>query len=127
MPNRWVLAANAAQTLINLNAYSLFVDSVPNEPGYGFMYVFLQRYNPEYIFANMMDANKYLEVFWDVPSRGGGGGPHPYQELVDAFPMSNGLAITDPSSGYDPNNPYQNRDPPAQLYRYARFVDPAHL
>ena len=111
-PNRWVLAANAAQTLINLNAYQLFVDSVPGQLGYGFMYLFLQRYNTEYIFANMMDpGNKYLEVLWDVPSRGGGGGSHPYQELVDAFPMSNGLAITDPNSGYDPNNPYQNRDP----------------
>lgn len=109
--NRWVLAANAAQTVINLNAYSLFVDSIPGELGYGFMSVFLQRYNTEYILANMMDGNKYLEVFWDVPSRGGGGGPHPYQELVDAYPMSNGLAITDPNSGYDPNNPYQNRDP----------------
>ncbi len=111
-PNRWVLAANAAQTLINLNAYQLFVDSVPGQLGYGFMYLFLQRYNTEYIFANMMDpGNKYLEVLWDVPSRGGSGGPHAYQELVDAFPMSNGLAITDPASGYDPNNPYRNRDP----------------
>lgn len=32
------------------------------------------------------------------------------QELVDAFPMANGKAITDPNSGYDPNNPYANRD-----------------
>jgi starch-binding outer membrane protein, SusD/RagB family len=112
-PNRWVLAANAALTLINLNAYQLFVDSIPGKLGYGFMYLFLQRYNTEYIFANMMDPsnNKYLEVLWDVPSRGGGGGPHPYQELVDAFPMSNGLDITDPTSGYDANNPYRNRDP----------------
>lgn len=110
--NRWVLAANAAMAVINLNAYSLFVDSIPGEPGYGFMYVFLRRYNPEYIFANMMDeGNKYLEELWDVPSRGGSGGPHPYQELVDAFPMSNGLAITDPNSGYDSTQPYQNRDP----------------
>jgi hypothetical protein len=98
--------------VINLHAYSLFVDSIPGELGYGFMYVFLQRYNPEYIFANMMDeGNKYLEQLWDVPSRGGSGGPHPYQELVDAFPMSNGLAITDPNSGYDSTQPYQNRDP----------------
>jgi hypothetical protein len=110
-PNRWVLAANAAQAVINLGAYSLFVDSIQGELGYGFMYVFLQRTNSEYIFANMMDPNKYLEQLWDVPSRGGSGGPHPYQELVDAFPMSNGLAITDPNSGYDSTQPYQNRDP----------------
>lgn len=33
------------------------------------------------------------------------------QELVDAFPMANGRPITDPASGYDPANPYVNRDP----------------
>jgi hypothetical protein len=59
----------------------------------------------------MMDPNKYLEELWDVPSRGGSGGPKPYQELVDAFPMANGLPISDPNSGYDGNQPYANRDP----------------
>lgn len=34
----------------------------------------------------------------------------PVQELVDAFPMANGKKITDPLSGYDPKNPYVNRD-----------------
>lgn len=35
---------------------------------------------------------------------------NPSQELVDAFPMKNGLPITDPTSGYDPQHPYQDRD-----------------
>jgi len=35
----------------------------------------------------------------------------PTQELVDAYPMENGLPIEDPNSGYDENNPYDNRDP----------------
>src|SRR3546814_10193322 len=35
----------------------------------------------------------------------------PTQELVDAFPMVNGKAIDDPTSGYDPANPYEGRDP----------------
>lgn len=35
---------------------------------------------------------------------------NPSQELVDAFPMKNGLPITDPASGYDPQDPYKNRD-----------------
>jgi hypothetical protein len=111
-PNRWVLAANAAQAVISLGMYSLYVDSAAGEPGDGFMSVFLLRPNSEYILAHMFDpGNKYLEECWDVPSRGGSAGPHPYQEIVDAFPMSNGLAITDPNSGYNPNEPYQNRDP----------------
>ncbi len=40
-----------------------------------------------------------------------GGQTNPSQELVDAFQMKNGLPISDPTSGYDPNNPYANRDP----------------
>lgn len=112
-PNRWQLAADAAKAVILLNAYSLFVDSTskPGEPGYGFQEMFIRRYNSEYIWPRMMADNKYLESLWDAPSRGGSGGSHAYQEMVDAFPMSNGLDITDPASGYDPNNPYRNRDP----------------
>jgi hypothetical protein len=112
-PNRWQLAADAARAVIALNAYQLFVDSTskPGEPGFGFQELFTKRYNTEYILNRMMGDNKYLESLWDVPSRGGSGGSFPYQELVDAFPMSNGLEITDPASGYDANNPYQNRDP----------------
>lgn len=33
------------------------------------------------------------------------------QDLVDAFPMKNGYPITDSRSGYDPENPYKDRDP----------------
>jgi len=113
-PNRWQLAADAARAVIATHAFSLYVDStsVAGEPGYGFQHVFIERAsNPEYIFAHMMGENKYLESLWDVPSRGGSNGAFAYQEMVDAFPMSNGLAITDPASGYDPSNPYQDRDP----------------
>jgi hypothetical protein len=112
-PNRWKLAADAAKAVIALNAYNLFYDStsVAGAPGYGFQLLFTKRYTTEFILSRMMGQNKYLESFWDPPSRGGGGGPFPYQELVDAFPMQNGLPITDPASGYDAKNPYQNRDP----------------
>ena len=33
------------------------------------------------------------------------------QNMIDAFPMANGLPITDPASGYDAADPYSNRDP----------------
>ncbi len=39
------------------------------------------------------------------------GGSTPTQELVDDYAMANGKAITDPGSGYDPDNPYANREP----------------
>ncbi|MFY9150586.1 MAG: RagB/SusD family nutrient uptake outer membrane protein [Prolixibacteraceae bacterium] len=38
------------------------------------------------------------------------GNYNPTQELVDAYKMANGKAITDPTSGYDPQNPYVNRE-----------------
>ena len=41
----------------------------------------------------------------------GWGGNNPLQGLVDAYDMSNGLPITDPNSGYNPQDPYLNRDP----------------
>lgn len=36
---------------------------------------------------------------------------YPTQDLVDSYEMTNGMAITDPGSGYDPAHPYDNRDP----------------
>ena len=45
------------------------------------------------------------------PTMYGNGRINPSQNLVDAFPMRNGRPISDPNSGYDPKNPYENRDP----------------
>ncbi|WP_127124769.1 RagB/SusD family nutrient uptake outer membrane protein [Pseudoflavitalea rhizosphaerae] len=39
------------------------------------------------------------------------GGSTPTQELVDEYAMANGMAIDDPGSGYDEDNPYANREP----------------
>lgn len=36
---------------------------------------------------------------------------NPTQNTVDRFEMSNGYPITDPNSGYNPQNPFENRDP----------------
>ncbi len=33
------------------------------------------------------------------------------QSIVDAYTMTNGKPIDDPTSGYDPNQPFKNRDP----------------
>ena len=41
---------------------------------------------------------------------------NPSQNLVDAFPMANGYPINDANSGYDPKNPYENRDPRLRTY-----------
>lgn len=57
-----------------------------------------------------------LESSYYPPSLYGKGTVNPSQNLVDAFPMANGYPISDPASGYDPKNPYANRDPRFDLY-----------
>lgn len=57
-----------------------------------------------------------LEVANYPPSLFGNGRVNPTQNLVDAFPMANGYPITDPASGYNPNDPYTNRDPRLKNY-----------
>ena len=54
------------------------------------------------------DASQERDNF--PPTLYGFGRVNPSQNLVDAFPMRNGRPITDPKSGYDPKNPYANRD-----------------
>ena len=107
---RWELARDAASAVISLGAYSLNVDN--STPGIGFQKLFTQRYNTEYIFQLMRPTqNVDLEELFQPPSRTGKHGAFPLQGLVDAFPMSNGKLITDPTSGYNPLDPYTGRDP----------------
>jgi len=112
-PTRWQLAENAAQAVIASGAYTLNTANSyqTSTPGYGFQGLFPLRVNTEYIFQLMRGPNSDLENLFLPPSRSGANGAFPYQGMVDAFPMSNGKLITDPTSGYDPNNPYNNRDP----------------
>ncbi|GGI23719.1 RagB/SusD family nutrient uptake outer membrane protein [Pedobacter mendelii] len=108
--SRWQAAADAAKAVMNTNTYALVTDN-NTAPGYGFYNMFLQRINSEYIFYHNRFANKDFEIFYLPSTRNGSKYGTPTQTLVDAFPMANGKAITDPTSGYDENNPYVNRDP----------------
>ncbi|WP_127132833.1 RagB/SusD family nutrient uptake outer membrane protein [Pseudoflavitalea rhizosphaerae] len=102
---RWRLAAEAARALIDYNKFSLLPE---------FKKIFITPGNREVIFAKVSGNNKNVETN-NAPigyaSAVSQGRTSPTQELVDAFPMSNGLPITDPASGYDANFPYANRDP----------------
>ena len=61
--------------------------------------------------ADRGDKNATQERENFPPTLYGSGRVNPTQNLVDAFPMRNGLPITDSRSGYNPNDPYANRDP----------------
>ncbi len=107
---RWQKAADAANAVINSGYYSLNLEN-NIRAGFGFYNVFLKRVNSEYILFFNRPANKDFESQWLTPSRGGQFTIKPTQTFVDAFPMKNGKAITDPTSGYNPAYPYYNRDP----------------
>jgi hypothetical protein len=101
----WADAAKAAQDVIALNKYSLF------QGGYGNL--FLDANNPETIFARYYTkgaGHTHMEIANGPNGYGGWGGNLPLQNLVDDYEMNTGKPITDPTSGYDPANPYKNRD-----------------
>jgi hypothetical protein len=106
---RWKAAADAAKAVMDLGIYDLEANPYT---------LVLQRANREHIFFKMSDSrisNTYAyymsPVGYAPASTKSEGRVSPTQEFVDAFPMKNGKSITDPTSGYDPANPYANRDP----------------
>lgn len=66
---------------------------------------------PELLWREQRRNESTLEGELYPPTLYGNGRINPSQNLVDAFPMRSGRPITDPNSGYDPQNPYANRDP----------------
>ncbi|WP_372753239.1 RagB/SusD family nutrient uptake outer membrane protein [Labilibaculum sp.] len=62
--------------------------------------------------------NNSLESRNLPPDFNGNGYTSPSQNLVNAFPDSDGYPITDSRSSYDPQNPYDNRDPRMDLVLY---------
>ncbi len=66
---------------------------------------------PEILWREDRRKNAEQERDHFPPTLYGSGRVNPSQNFVDAFPMRSGRPITDPNSGYDPRNPYANRDP----------------
>lgn len=77
----------------------------------------VQGYNrPEFLWRSNKDESNSMEKDQFVPTLFGNGRVNPSQNFVDVFPMANGLPITDPNSGYNPQDPYAGRDPRLDLY-----------
>lgn len=107
--SRWDNAAKYAKevmdfklTVDNVNKGFNPVDGVnwfnPNFPGI----VWSSRYQ---------NSNDAMERMFYPGGFQGNGNMGATQDLVDAFPMKNGYPITDSRSGYDPADPYKDRDP----------------
>ncbi|SKB52234.1 Starch-binding associating with outer membrane [Sphingobacterium nematocida] len=124
---KWKLAADAAQIVMESKAFELKKD-----------------YAAVFVNKNIMDKPEVILEFRyngikgekmhaydqnNTPAGYGGKGINcPTQDIVDSYEMVNGLRIEEAGSGYDPSNPYKNRDPrfaKSILFNGADFKDRA--
>ncbi|MGX5816698.1 RagB/SusD family nutrient uptake outer membrane protein [Chitinophaga lutea] len=96
---RWKAAADISKDLMDDGKYTLAPD---------YKNIFLFSNNTEVILSSNRAA--FNEAIAG-PAGMGWGGTNPTQNMVDKYDMANGLPITDPASGYDPQRPYTGRDP----------------
>jgi starch-binding outer membrane protein, SusD/RagB family len=106
----WAAAAATNLSVINSQQYSLF-------PDFGQQFLSKNNWNAETIFARgyatPSNGHRREGLLGPVIVHGteqAWGNLAPTQNLVDDYEMDNGLPITDPTSGYDPQHPYVNRE-----------------
>jgi len=105
---KWQKASYAAKAIIDFNIFQLY------QGNYADIFTTM---NPELIMVrginkkNMWSAFEGVEMFLSPSGFHGKASFAPSQNLVDAFGTADGKKITDPTSGYNPQHPYHNRDP----------------
>lgn len=112
---RYQEAADAADAVIDLNVHSLY-------PSYQNLFTYAAENNPEILFDIQFIKGSFANDLFSVLAQNSMSCRSlfvPTKNLVDAYEMTNGLPITDGASGYDPYDPYTNRDP---RLRYSIFV-----
>lgn len=111
---RFTEAAAAAKTIMDSQEYALYPDyfELFQYEGENSQEVLLSR---EFA-ADVNSHNIYATAApWSQIPGSSGSLYVPTQAMIDLYPMANGLPISDPESGYDPQNPLENRDP--RLYQ----------
>jgi hypothetical protein len=112
--SKWQAAAAAAKDVIDLNKFSLVtnLDTDPAE-NYRLLFVAPPTTSEDIFFREYTNTSPSMAMErMNAPNGyGGWGGNCPMQNLVDDYEMENGLPITDGTSGYNPQNPYVDRDP----------------
>lgn len=101
--DKWIAAAKAAWDIIKTEWYSLEND---------YKNVVNNSQSKELIFGRRRgNENSFERRNFPVGYVGASPGNCPTQNLVDCYRMINGKRIDDTDSGYDPTDPYTNRDP----------------
>lgn len=111
--SRWQKVVDA---VTEFNALGTYYKLVTTGSPTAFASVFTTKMNSEIIFAKQAANTSALEVNqspagYVVSNTRSLGLTSPTQNFVDAFPMANGLAITESGSGYNAVTPYAGRDP----------------
>jgi len=117
-----------SKAIMDMGIYQLF-------PNYNALFTEANNNNSESIMQVNYTPNTYPSLLWvDVTAGNDGGGyavRDPTNNLVNAYEMANGKTIEDPTSGYDPNQPFKNRDPRLDMtilhagtYYNGRYWDP---
>lgn len=102
---KWADAAQAAQDVINLKAYSLYSN-------YGLLFDEANEDNSEVIFDIQYIPTTQPQP-WPSSALSLSVWPTPNvtADLINSYYMTNGLPITNSASGYNAQTPYVNRDP----------------
>lgn len=131
----WEEAAGSAKAVMDLGVHSL-------HPDYAELFTYAGQNSSEIIFAEQYLATQNVQTHYvnrRLASRNALGNSNkiPAQGLVDLFLCTDGLEI-DKSDIYDPNKPFENRDPrlgytigvPGSIYLGIQFethVDSTHV
>jgi hypothetical protein len=102
-------ANRAAYDTLLMDGYALF-------PSFANVWLDEGTGNKEVIMLRSFDGATKASTFEDAArpnseSNGGGGSYQPTLDLVNTFPMKNGLSVTEAASGYDSVYYWKNRDP----------------
>lgn len=112
-PSLWQRAADACGNLIDEMPSSYHLLDTGN-PRQDFQNAYYNRGSPEVLVSTRVRYRSpnstvgYAYYYQDFIQRGAAATTHNY---VQMFPMASGKPIDDPTSNYDPQNPYENRDP----------------
>jgi starch-binding outer membrane protein, SusD/RagB family len=104
---RWQESADAAKQVMDLNTYALY-------SSYKNLFSYAAENSSEVILDIQFVKDVYSNnIFQVLAPRSVNASSKwvPTKKIVDAYDMTNGLPITATGSGYDPANPYKNRDP----------------
>ena len=114
--SKWAKAAATNLSVMNLGVYSLF-NPAGSTTAFKDQFLAVNNFNPEQIFvkAYALPSNGHNRegTLGPVFVNGGQqawGNLEPTQSLVDDYEMDNGKPISDPSSGYNPQQPYVHRE-----------------